>query len=298
MKKLKPEVVQKEDDKPFQVVKEEIAVMRIEKLIYDIRDTLVDGSCKLPFFSSFEHAIQALKSQESLRYVAGLLQECLIMVSPSAKGDKPIRYDQPDLLDNILSNYSSPEKSVENKFDVKELDRDLSYYWANHVGSNSADRRIWVTLDGYRSYLKKVYMLLAPKFESLAMALREDFVVDNSISISGISLGKVKRVADYLVREGYISPDNCPDFISCFTISPTIPDAPIRWHDWSNQRKEFSFASLYTVFDALGLPMTPQNTKKICQLFYDGDGAAINHWQLKQRESTKLKKLYKDIENL
>ena len=299
MKKLDHNVVNQESSDPFQVnVREEFAVMRLEKLIYDIRDTLVEGSCKLPFFSSFEYAIKALKSQESLLYIAGLLRECLMMVCPSARCDRPIMYDQPDILEKVLSYYSSPEKSKEDKFDVKELDRDLTYYWANLVHSKAANKGTSITLDGYRSYLKKVHALLAYQFESLAMVLREDFIVDNSISISGVSIGKIKRVADYLAREGYIEADSRPNFVSCFTVSPTIPDVPIVWHDWSNRRKEYSIASLYTVFNALGLPMTPSNKKKICQLFYDGEGKAIDYMQLKLRESEKLTHLEEIIKTL
>ena len=279
-------------------LREEIAVMRLEKLIYDIRDTLIEGSCKLPFFSSFENAITALKSKGSLLYITGLLRECLIMVSPSTRCDRPIKFNQPDLLDLVLSNYSTQQKCGEDKFDIKELDYDLTCYWANLVGSNATNRGTYVTLDGYRSYLKLVHELLVPKFESLAMVLREDFIVDNSIHIRGISIGKIKRVADYLVSEGYIKRDSCLNFVSCFTVSPTIPDAPIVWNDWSNRRKEYNIASLYTVFNALGLPMTPLNKKKICHFFLDGDSKEIDYMQLKPRESDKLKTLENKIGTL
>lgn len=278
-------------------MREEIAVMRLEKLIYDIRDTLVDGSCKLPFFSSFEYAIQVLHSKESLLYIAGLLQECLIIVCPLMRSDRPIKDDLSDILDKVLSNYSS-EKSEDDEFDVKELDRDLTYCWANIAGSNTTGKDTRVTLNGYRSYLKMVYMLLSPKFEDFAMKLREDFVVDRSISIPGVAIGRVKRVANHLIREGYIQEDSFSRFVSCFTDSPTLPESPIIWRDWSNKRKEYSIASLYTVFKALGLPMTIPNRKTICKLFLDGNGNAIDYLQLKPRKSEKLKKLENKIKTL
>ncbi len=292
LQNLKDEVKLLKEQIGLNASKEDIFVFRLEGYCNELKTAIVDFTLKIPSQSSFVFYLGKLNDRDSIEYILGLLHYCWILAHPTKLYDSIYKSEDPmEMLDKSLNKFGGNEKHTsygdDYDFVTSELDANHNSFLSNDHYSNSQKQENQMLLYGYKEYLERLYSLIKPVCEKHDIIIRKEFIV-NRFFVTRLNKSQIDAVFIAVSRQGYMSKDKetRSEFLALFDCTCHVPNKKIIWHDVNEKNKQPAIASLYTMFQTMGVEMNAANKKTICQYFNDANNKPILPDSLKPRNSS------------
>lgn len=287
LQQLKDEVQLLKEQIQNNASKEDIYVFRLEGYCNELKEAFVDFTLKLPNQSSFEYYLSKLDNRKNIEYILGLLHYCWILVHPMKLYDRIYKENPMEMLDCVLCKFTGDEKHKPGgDYDLvaSEIDSGCNRFLSDHHFSNTQNLKNGKLLYGFQEYLYKLYFSIKPICERNNIIIRKEFTVDSSLA-TGLSRSQISAVFDAVSQKGYISNDSetRSNFLSMFDTTCHIRNDKIMWKDVNKKNKQPAIASLYIMFQTMGIEMNAVNRETICQYFNDANNEPISPDSLKSR---------------
>ena len=275
-------------------------VYKLEDLCINLYKALADLSLALPPLVSFERYLHKLTNADDVSYVIDLIHLCWLYVNPSSFFDRQIDSELSD--DEITAKIGD---KIADKIIFKNSKQDMD----RHNIGNTLYHRIYKNYysekgrqrhEDYKNYMNDLYVICNTVCKKFGIKLNESFIISKVRFLnSKLSRTQVESVFKVVAQAGKMNDneDNKFAFNSLFSESIFEGKKEIDWLDTTKSKKNPNYASLYVMFKAMGVDMTEDNRKLICERFKTPQGA-IDPKQLKSRKpSGNLKQFEKQVKD-
>lgn len=257
-------------------------VNRLEDLCMILKNAVIELNSIFPPLRSFEKYLYMLTEEEDVRYIMNMIHECWLCVCPCYIVGQP-EYDAYDFIDSVFYGYNEAEPDYILTSQERERDRLYHQFCDNFLGLN---KRRQYDYKNYMADLNAICKVVCIKFD---IKLTDYFTVirSNEFALkSKLSRAQVERVFKVVVQTGKMNgeTDTKKVFRSLFGHIRCEKEKQITWLDTTKSKKP-NYASLYAMFNTMGVEMTEYNRLLICKHFTTPQGA-IEPTQLKSRKSS------------
>lgn len=254
---------------------EDFYVSKLEDHCYALRNAMIDLSLKFPTINTFDRYLSKLKLRDNFIYIVNLLHECWCFAHPSYLLDA---MQQDHGIDFSVKRLGHAPETIAASFDKHILPLKLDYYNRNLNES--------VLTANYGLYMKDLYHVTKNVcYKSFGLNLLEGFIISYKIPTDKTP-DQLRKAFEVISKEFHCcdySDDNIKVFLSMFDTTFTEPEGTIEWKDiGSSKNKMTSFASIYTLFSALGVDMSLGNKTIITKYIITKNGE-IAPEQIKSR---------------
>lgn len=278
----------------------EYNLSKLEDCCYRLRDAIIDVSLKFPEICTFKRYIDKIFVYDDLVYVTKLLHKCWCFAHPHYLTNTVSKnLSDNEMLEMALSKFKHGASHEGTGLLTEELDKTMnpliSAYIRKRVGSN------FMALC-YDEYLKNLHGIVEDKFKTMkkGVDLLDSFIVNRHLhSSKNLTVKQLSSAFDVFAKQFSCCQDtdkNRSVFLSLFDVSYHVDEGEIFWEDLGSAKGQLpSIASIYTIFDTLGIELNQFNKEIICEHICYGNGN-INPEQIKPRNTDKQNKLRKAIE--
>lgn len=277
------------------ISKEEYYLSKVESFCYDLRNAMIDLSLKFPEISTFERYMFKLESVDSIVYIMGLLHRCWCFANPRYLFDTLPKNIPDDKLINILLSKYQPDSERRGVGVLKEeLDKQNNILIMAWYRAYQQNGKVQVA---FSTYMEQIFSLAHKVCYRKDIHLQNGFVVSDTIETS-LTVDKLVKAFNIFSKQFKCcadSEDNRLTFLSIFDLAVCASPRPIQWIDVGSSRgREPSLASIHTIFETLGVEMTTNARRIICNHIIWPKGK-ITPDQIKARKSPKQKELRKAL---
>lgn len=273
----------------------DLIIYKLEDLCTMFKGAIIHYNLNYPPLTIFERYIHKIKNRDDVLYVVELLHQCWLYIHPENLINRPLKQSisQYDMLDIALSNYD--ENNLHPLYDLdKDTDRDNINELIISFTTNLPQKY----KAAYGKYVDGLLSICRSVCQHFEIELDDNFtiryILKSKLQLTTAQIDKVfKAVAD----EGMMNndPDTAASFRALFESSVIAPEHKIVWLDTTKGHSP-NYASLYTMFNTMGVEMDRYNRSVICKTFTTKDGNIIKEEQIKTRKSDRQIKLEKIIE--
>ena len=278
-----------------QMLREEVTyVQKLEDYCLMLRNAVLDLNLKLPPIVSFERYLTKIADISNVLYVMELLHECWIFLHPDFLFQRLTKVEMsPDKISvdqmlNLVFDDSNVAVIDRNDFNPLKIEHAKAIY------SLSARLK-----SSYGDYMENLLSICKRVCQSFNIVLSENFTTSISLtSHKELSVAQIDSVFTVMADEGLMTntTETRAAFRAMFDNVLTAVETRIEWLDKA-KNKSPNYASLYVMFDALGVEMSTSNKDIICRVFTTPNGG-INPNQIKVRdESKELNELRNKVKN-
>lgn len=272
--------------------KEDVYVFRLEDYCYSLRNSIVDLSLKLPSYSSFKYYFNKLQQKEDIQYILELLHQCWTLVYPDTLFNAPLKNE--DLDDALCKFTGNQQHRYGNSYDLvtTELNGISNLYLAEayykrmqHARKVGDEQKL--LLIGLQEFMSGLHQLILPVCARHNIFVREDFTIGGSLHVA-LNKEQLCTIFKAVAKNGYMydNEDTQRNFLALFDNTLPAPQNRIMWLDRNKKNKQPSIASLYVMFQAMGVEMNIANKEVISHHYLDASGEQIVAENLKSRNSS------------
>lgn len=273
--------------KEFHASLEKYYLTILEEYCYKLRDAMIDLSLKLPEINTIDRYFRELKDYDNIVYILSILHKCWCFAHPEYLFNTIPKNLSIDEMFQRLSIYQPDSSRGGSDILKEELDKKhnpllIAYYDAFRYAGD-------MTLC-YGEYMKQLHNVINVHCNGFYIDIKDNFTIIPAL--------KTNKTAQQLKKVFYVfsrnfgccedSEENLQIFLSMFDTTISAPEGTIPWHDMGSEKnRQFSIASIYTIFKTLGIEMNRHNREIICLYITRPDGKRLNQEQIKSRINSK-----------
>lgn len=277
------------------ITNEEYFLEKAETYCYRLQDAIIDLTLKLPTIDTIERYLLKLEKKESIVYILGLLHKCWCYANPVYLNDvipKELSSSQKDYVKRVESMYSRTVLK-------EEINKPTNPLILDYCKARTKRHELDFCSLSYSSYMNSLFNITKNICKRFDLEIVDGFIISATIKTDK-SPEQLKK-AFYVVAEyGCCDPsdDNLRTFISLFDSTISASTGTIEWTDTGSPKaNEPSIASIYTLFETLGVEMNRRN-KTIISHHFTMNTQELEPDQIKARRNNKQTKLAEAIKKV
>lgn len=268
----------------------------LEGYCYKLRDAMIDLSLKLPEINTIDRYFKELKDYDNIVYILSILHKCWCFAHPEYLFNTIPKDLSIDEMFQRLSIYQLDSSRGESDMLKEELDKKhnpllIAYYNAFRYAGDMALC--------YGEYMKQLHNVIYVHCNEFYIDIKDNFTIIPTLKTDKTTQ-QLKDVFNVFSRDFDCcddSDENLRVFLSMFNTTISVPEGTIPWHDMGSEKnRQFSIASIYTIFKTLGIEMNRHNREVICKFITRPDGKSLKQEQIKSRTTEKQDRLKEALE--